>query len=154
MKFSHLAACVLLLVASTGVVVAADQGPAEIVAAQQAIRARAEARTGEFAKLTPEKVKRITEAQDRVFSLLQGVTSLDQLQPAQRAELDASLKVVEAGLRKEQKVCYNEASLGSNIPRRRCESADSREARSRDAREVMDRLQGSSRSEGVSLGGN
>ena len=138
-------ACAFLLAVAAGTAVASaapSQTPAEIVSYQKAIRAKVDAHQGEYATLSTEARNNITQAQDKIFQMLDGVQSLDQLSPEQKTALSNELDRVKSGLVANdgsRMICHIETPIGSNIAKKRCETVAEREARSRDTqRDLQD----------------
>ena len=79
-------------------------------------------------------------AQDKVFAMLQGVSSLDQLSPNQKTDLSNSLDEIKATLLANEgnrQICHRERKTGSNLIELRCETVADREAHARDSRTRM-----------------
>lgn len=121
----------------------APQSVAEILATQHGLRERLERRSGEYARFDGNAVRKMEHAQDQIFAMLSGVSSLDQLNPSQKVELSNALDEVKAVLTDNENnrlVCHIERKLGSNMMQRRCETVADREAHARaSAQEMRDR---------------
>ena len=142
----------LSLAMVSGMAFAADTAPAqapaeqttqsvsEILTVQRGLRDRLERHSGEYARFDNDAVARMERAQDKVFAMLRGVDSLDQLSPNQRTELSNSLDEIKAILLANEgnrQICHRERKTGSNMIQLRCETVAEREAHSRDSAEAM-----------------
>ncbi|QNP41855.1 hypothetical protein [Lysobacter solisilvae (ex Woo and Kim 2020)] len=84
---------------------------------QQDIREESERATGRYARFDRYELERMHRAQDRIFQLLDGVTELDQLNAADKAELLNALETVKAVITQndeDRQVCWREKTLGSH----------------------------------------
>ena len=118
----------------------ADDTVPEILQTQQALRAKLDQPGGEYARLSQSNVSRIHRAQDKVFRMLNGVESLDQLNRGQRTELSNALDDIKAALAGDagtRMVCHRERRTGTNLVEKRCESVADREARARESQQQM-----------------
>ena len=132
------------LLAAPACALAADaaQTPQEIVAFQRDLRAKLDAPTGDYKRYSPQQLEKMKRAQDSVFSMLDGVASLDALNQAQRIELSNKLDEIKATLlaREDSRmICHLERRTGSNMMVRRCETAASREENRREADIMLQR---------------
>ena len=117
-----------------------DDTAPEILATQHALRAKLDQREGEFAKFSPEQVARMRRAQDKVFSMLDGVDSLDALSAQERTELSNALSQIKATLADDEGsrvICRRERRTGTNLVEKRCETVAQREARARASQEQL-----------------
>jgi hypothetical protein len=113
---------------------------ADILATQHGIRDHLDKRDGEYAKYSDDAVRKMQRAQDRIFSMLSGVDSLDQLNQGQRTELSNALDQVKATLLAkddDRLICHIERKIGSNMMQRRCETVAQRNANAEEARKEM-----------------
>jgi len=147
-------AAALALVLVSGAAFAVDPAPAapatqppqsvsEILSVQHGLRERLDRHSGEYARFTPEAISRMEHAQDKVFVMLHGVTSLDQLNPQQRTDLSNSLDEIKAILlanEANRQICHRERRTGSNLLELRCETVAEREAHARESQEEMRRM--------------
>jgi len=151
MKFqTSLMTLAVALACASGVAFAADTQPApaaasnqvapetvaSILATQHGLRERLERRSGEYAHFDDNAIRKMERAQDRVFEMLAGVTSLDQLNPEQKVNLSNALDEVKAVLlanENQRVICHMERKIGSNMIQRRCETVEQREANAREA---------------------
>lgn len=123
-----------------------DQQPqtvAEILQVQKDLRSKLDNPTGEYSRYSQEDITRMRRAQDNVFSMLNGVDSLDQLNENQKTRLSNSLDEIKAILvadRGDRLICYRERRTGTNLVEKRCETAAQREARAQEAAEEMRRM--------------
>lgn len=118
---------------------ATQQAPetvASILATQHGLRDRLEKHSGEYSRFDDNAVHKMERAQDRIFEMLAGVNSLDQLNAGQRVDLSNALDEVKAVLlanENQRTICHMERRTGSNMITRRCETVEQREANARDA---------------------
>lgn len=143
MKIIALLGCgVLLASLASGPGIAGQQTAAsvpEILQVQHALRAKLDA-PGGVANFDKAAVQRIETAQDNVFRLLDGVTSLDQLNDQQKVELSNSLQVVQATVLAQEGnrvICHVERKTGTHLTTRRCESVADRERNAAETSKYM-----------------
>ena len=100
MKLLSLIGCGVLLASLTGTCLAnGDEGATtvpQILQMQHALRAKLESPSGEYSRFTESDIRKMEAAQDNVFHILDGVTSLDQLNDVKKTELSNSLDQVKA----------------------------------------------------------
>jgi hypothetical protein len=140
------------LASLTGVAFAADvapatptvessvQTPAEILQIQRALRERLEKPSGEYSRFDDAAIHKMERAQDRVFSMLKGIDSIDQLTPYQKTDLSNALDEIKATLlanESSRQICHRERKTGTNLVALRCETMAEREARARDSNQQM-----------------
>jgi len=137
----------VLLAASTAPVWAQDNGiddtAPKILNTQHELRTQLDNPTGEFSRFSPADLAKMRHAQDQIFAMLNGVTSLDQLTPNQKMELSNQLDQVKATLAQNEGnrlICHRERKTGTNLVEKRCETVADREARTRDAEEDMRKM--------------
>jgi len=122
---------------------ASQQAPetvASILSTQHDLRDRLEKRSGDYARYDDNAIRKMERAQDRIFQMLAGVTSLDQLNPTQKVDLSNALDEVKAVLlaKDDQRmICHIERKIGSNLSERRCETVAQRRANAEEARREM-----------------
>jgi hypothetical protein len=95
----------------------------EIVREQRAIREQTEGSTGKYSRFKPEAMARLTQAQEKIFRLLDGNQSVDHLNMNQKVELFNALEEVKAVLNDNEQdrlVCRRERKVGTTIPETRC----------------------------------
>lgn len=112
----------------------------EILQVQHALRTHLDAPGGPYARFDKGAVQQIETAQDRVFQLLDGVSSLEQLNDQQKVELSNSLQVIKATLFAQEGsrvICHVESKTGSHLTTRRCETVADRERNAAEARKYM-----------------
>lgn len=133
-----------LFALAAGPAFAADDGVddtvPEILATQHALRAKLDQREGEYSKFSHADLARMRRAQDTVFEVLDGVTSLDELNAAERTELSNALSQIKATLASDEGsrlICHRERKTGTNLVTKRCETVAEREARARDSQQQM-----------------
>lgn len=120
--------------------VEAPQSVSEILQFQHALRARLETPSGEYSRLDETAIHKMEHAQDKIFQMLAGVTSLDQLNAEQKTDISNSLDEVKAVLLANEGnrvICHRERKTGTNLVERRCETVASREARIHEANMMM-----------------
>lgn len=140
--FKVLALGVLLAAVAGNSIAAAAQQPeapqsvGEILQFQHALRTKLETPTGEYSRFDGNAIQRMERAQDKIFHMLAGVTSLDQLNADQKVDISNSLDEVKAVLLANdgnRMICHREHKIGSNLTERRCETVAAREVRIHDA---------------------
>jgi len=126
----------VMLIGLVGVVHANADKVAMILQQQREIRAQSEHSTGAYARFDPATLERMHSAQDTVFALLDGKTSVEQLAPDRQVELFNALEQVKAILaendRNRQK-CWREHKLGTTMKITRCATLAELEQVRRDA---------------------
>lgn len=144
MKILALIGCgVLLAGLATGPSIAGEKTVAsvpEILQVQHALRAKLDAPGGAYAHVDKDALQQIETAQDRVFQLLDGVTSLDQLNDQKKVELSNSLQLIQATLFAQEGsrvICHVESKTGSHLTTRRCETVSDRERNADEASKYM-----------------
>lgn len=119
---------------------APQQSVAEILKLQHGLRTRLDLPQGEYARFDEAAIARMKRAQDKVFNMLDGVQSLDELSDFQKTDLSNALDEIKAVLLANEDnrlVCYRERKTGSNLIQRRCETVRQREARAHDSQEQL-----------------
>lgn len=119
----------------------ADTTAPEILHTQHVLREKLDNPTGEYRNLSSEAIAKMRAAQDRVFAMLDGVASLDQLNKDQKVMLSNDLdqiKYLLANNEGNRLICHREKKTGSNMIQRVCETAAQRDA---DAEESQRSLQ-------------
>ena len=144
MKLSSLLGCGVLLATLAGPSLAGGEQAAatvpEILQVQHALRTKLENPVGEYARFDKDAIHRMETAQDRVFQLLGGVTSLDQLNDQQKNDLSNSLQLIKATLLANQGdrvICHMESKTGTHLTERRCETVANRDKNSAEAQKYM-----------------
>ena len=125
---------------ATSTVETSVQTPAEILQIQHALRDRLDKPSGEYSRFDDAAINKMKRAQDRVFIMLRGVNSIDQLTPYQKTDLSNSLDEIKATLLANEgsrQICHRERKTGSNLVALRCETLAEREARARDSQQQM-----------------
>jgi hypothetical protein len=148
-RHSIVLGCAILLASVSGACFAADNamaGPAttvpEILQMQHALRTKLEARSGEYSRFDEASIRKMEAAQDVIFQMLSGVSSLDQLNARQRVDLSNQLDQVKATLLAQEDnrlVCTIERKTGTNLTSRVCQTVAQREA---NHQESMRRMSG------------
>jgi hypothetical protein len=143
MKLQILIGCGVLLASLAGASMA-DDLPAttvpQILQMQHALRAKLDQPTGEYSRFDATAISEMKAAQDRVFHMLDGVTSLDQLNEGQKVELSNALDEIKAKLLAndgDRVICHIERKTGTHLSERRCESVASRERNAAEAQKYM-----------------
>ena len=130
---------VLLAGLTSPCLAASDDGATtvpEILQMQHALREKLDKPSGEYSRFDSNAIQRMEGAQDKIFHMLSGVTSISQLNEGQRVELSNALDQVKATLLAQEgnrMICHIERKTGSNMATRRCETVAQREANARDA---------------------
>lgn len=144
MKLQILIGCGILLASLAGVSMADDQ-PAttvpQILQMQHALREKLESPTGEYSRFSEGDIHKMEAAQDKIFHMLDGVSSVDQLNENQKTELSNALDQVKATLLANEDnrvICHIERKIGTNLTSRRCETVAQRQANTDEARRQMD----------------
>lgn len=110
----------------------------QILQQQREIREQSEKSTGAYARFGSSTLERMHDAQDRIFRLLEGVSTVEQLDPAGKAELFNALEEVKAILAENERnrqECWRESKLGTTLKVTRCATIAEREQIRSDARE-------------------
>jgi len=131
-----LAVCAPVLAQDSG----GDTTVPQILQTQHALRTKLDNPTGEYSRFSPDDLSKMRHAQDRIFQMLDGVTSLDQLKEDQKIALSNELDQVKATLTNNEGnrlICYRERRIGTNLLEKRCETVDEREARAHDSQQQM-----------------
>jgi hypothetical protein len=144
MKLKSLLVCGALLAGLSGFCLAAPDDGArtvpEILQMQHQIRTKLESRTGEYSRFDASQILKMETAQDTVFRLLDGVTSLDQLNETQRIEVSNALDQVKATLLANEGsrvICHMERKTGTNLTTRQCRTVAGRQADQEEAQRRM-----------------
>ena len=109
----------------------------QILQQQREIRAESERATGAYARFGHSALDKMQRAQDRIFKLLDGVDSLEQLDREQQAELFNALEEVKAVLAEndnDRQICQRERKTGSTLRHTRCATVAERARILEDAR--------------------
>jgi hypothetical protein len=145
MKLLSLIGCGVLLVGMAGSCLANGDEAAttvpQILQMQHALRTKLESPSGEYSRFSESDIRKMEAAQDSVFRILDGVTSVDQLNEGQKTELSNALDQVKATLLANENarvICKIERKTGTNLTSRRCETVAQREANMREARRQID----------------
>lgn len=145
MKLLSLIGCGVLLASMAGTCLANGDEPAttvpQILQMQHALRAKLESPSGEYSRFSESDIRKMESAQDQVFHILDGKTSVDQLNEGQKTELSNALDQVKATLLANENnrvICKIERKTGTNLTSRRCETVAQREANAAEARRMID----------------
>ncbi|TQD41013.1 hypothetical protein [Marilutibacter aestuarii] len=134
---------VALALASTLALASANK-VGQILEQQREIREQTEGSTGDYARFEPRALARIEAAQDQIFSLLDGVSAVEQLHPDQQAELFNALEEVKAVLadnEDDRQHCWRERKLGTTMKETRCATVAEMRAVQEDTRNYLNRGQ-------------
>ena len=143
MKPLLLMGCGLLLASMAGTCLAAGDRVAtattvpEILQAQHALRAQLDAPAGAYSRYDAAVVRQVEATQDQVFRLLEGVSSLDQLNQQQQVDLSNKLELIRSTLLAQEGsrvICRVERKTGTHLASRRCETVADRERNAAEAR--------------------
>lgn len=144
MKIIALIGCGILLAGlASGPVDAGQTAPtsvAEILQVQHALRAKLDSPSGEYSRFDADAIHRMEAAQDRIFAMLNGVTSIDQLNAKQTVDLSNDLELVKATLFAQEGnrvICHIERKTGTNLAERRCETVANRNKNVEESRVFM-----------------
>ncbi|WP_159016830.1 hypothetical protein [Cognatiluteimonas profundi] len=146
MKLIPLMGCGVLLASLAGTCLAGGDQAAtattvpEILQVQHALRAKLDAPRGEYSRFDAEAVRKVEATQDQVFRMLDGVSSLDQLNQQQQVDLANKLELIKSTLLAQdgnRVICRVERKTGTNLTTRRCETVASRERNTAEARKYM-----------------
>jgi sulfur relay (sulfurtransferase) DsrF/TusC family protein len=145
MKVRFVGPLVVGLVMIAGAAFAAEpqQSVAEILKLQHGIRERLESPHGEYTRFSDADIAKMERAQDKVFLMLDGVKSLDELKDNEKTDLSNALDEVKATLLANEKnrlICHRERKTGTNLTSLHCETVGEREANAHDAQEQMREL--------------
>ena len=139
-----LLASALLLTAFAGTAFADTAAPSqsvqEILQVQHALRDKLNAPHGEYSGLNRDAVGKMESAQDKIFRMLNGVASLEQLNAEQMVELFNAQEQVRVTLLAnagDRKICHHERKTGSNMIQLRCETVAEREKNQEDSHKFM-----------------
>lgn len=111
-----------------------------ILQLQHALRAKLEKPSGEYSRFDNAAIGKMERAQDKVFGILDGVESLDQLNVFQKTELSNLLDEIKSVLlanEQNRTICHRERKTGTNLLELRCETLADREARAREAGQML-----------------
>lgn len=145
MKTAFLTSLAVGLLLAAGAVRAdgAAQTPAEILRFQHALRAKLDNPTGEYSRFSTDALMRMKRAQDKVFTMLDGVKSMDELSEDKKIELSNSLDELKSILLANEGsrlICRRETKIGTNISTKRCETVADRAARSEESQRAMSEM--------------
>jgi hypothetical protein len=117
-----------------------DDTVPEILHTQHALRTKLDNPTGEYSRFSPDDLNKMRRSQDKIFQMLDGVTSLDQLKEDQKIALSNELDQVKATLTQNEGnrlICYRERRIGTNLLEKRCQTVAEREASARQSQQQM-----------------
>ena len=117
-----------------------DDTVPEILHTQHALRTKLDNPTGEYSRFSAGDLNTMRHAQDKIFQMLDGVSSLDQLKEDQKIALSNELEQVKATLTQNEGnrlICYRERRIGTNLLEKRCETVAEREAHYRESQMQM-----------------
>lgn len=118
--------------------------PPQIRAEQDALRVELQKKKGDYAHLSDDERAAILHAQEPIYALTEGKTTVDELNGDQRIALANALESVKALVNKADDarvVCERVRVVGSNMPQNKCMTVAQR-------RKIQERL----RTEGVRVG--
>lgn len=104
---------------------------------QTEIRKQIESEHGKYHRYSPAARDRIAKAQKRVERIIDGVSTVDQLNPVQQAELSNSLEHIKAEIVQnddDRQVCERERRIGSQRKTIVCATVAERRAIAEEAR--------------------
>lgn len=141
--FVNRAILVCALMLSVAVAFAGDDKLAAILQQQRELAAKLD--SADTAGMTKRQANQVRKAQAEIFSIAEGVSSLDQLNIEQRVRLDNALEVVNTQVKgtrlaaREQDICWRERPTGSKIEITRCGTEEEREEARSGARGYLER---------------
>lgn len=98
-----------------------------ILQQQREIREESERSLGAYSRFDRDALNRMQGAQDRIFHLLEGVASIEQLSRDQQVELFNALETVKAVIADNEgsrQKCWREHKLGTTLKQTRCATMD------------------------------
>lgn len=157
MKASRL--ITLLILSIVAVTAAANVDKTGLILKEQReIRRESETSTGEYARFDRQALERMHHAQDKVFELLDGVSTVDELKPDDQVELFNALEEVKAVISEndaDRQQCWRERKLGTTMKTTRCATMSELRAVKDDTRGYLDSpTMCSSGAGGADCGGN
>ncbi len=111
---------------------------------QYALRNAVESGEGKFALLEPADRSKLIRAQDEIFQILDGVTSVKRLNNRDQEALYNAQHVVAAIVTKnedDRSICYSTPDLGTHLATLRCRTVAEAEAMRVDNKDKFARLQ-------------
>lgn len=109
----------------------------QILAEQKQIRDEIDSPRGKYSRFDDRAQAKLRKAQERIFELLDGGRTLEQLNKDEQVDLLNAVEEVKAVLadnRKDQLECWREPKLGSGMKVTRCETVATRERLREEAR--------------------
>lgn len=109
---------------------ATSQDVGVILSEQKQLQQDVSAGKGVLSRLSPKDKEALAKAQGRVFALLEGKSTIDELPMEQRVEAFNALEAIKAIVSakpKEQTICRRERALGSHRSVTSCRTAEERE---------------------------
>lgn len=116
------------------------QSVAEILQIQHDLRDKLNKPSGEYSRFDEATISRMKHAQDNVFRMFSGITTLDQLSENQKVEVSNSLDEIKSILLANEGnrlICYRERKTGTNLLTKRCETYADRQAHARESEQTM-----------------
>lgn len=121
----RLAICALVLLAGVSLQAVAESTTFEaIIQEQQQIKS--EFAQGEYPDLTPRAKRLLTSAQDTIFSVAEGKSSVDEMSPDDQVRFKNAVEQVNAILigrrsgEESKEVCWRERQVGSQVMKTVC----------------------------------
>ena len=139
MKGKLVAVTMLLIAWSSGQAgfVASGTDTRQILIEQRQILEEVENPTGKYSRFSDQAQHKLKAAQAKIFALLDGGRTLDQLGKDEQVELLNSVEEIKAIIANNQKdklECWREPKLGTNLKVTRCETVATRERLREEAR--------------------
>ena len=109
----------------------------QVLAEQKQIRNEVESPRGKYSRFNERAQVRLRAAQERIFALLEGGRTLEQLNKEEQVQLLNAVEEVEAVLadnEQDKLECWRESKLGSKLKVTRCETVATRERIREEAR--------------------
>jgi len=101
------------------------------------------ARSGEYGRMTPGRIARMTSARNKIAALLKDHVTATELKDEDRIEVYNQQEIVLSAMRsadKDRIVCKRVAAIGTRLAKTECMTVSQREARAKRAREDVDRI--------------
>lgn len=140
MKGRTLTMAMLLIACSSGQAgfVASGTDARQILLEQRQILNEVEKPTGKYSRFGDQAQRRLKAAQAKIFALLDGGRTLEQLGKDEQVELLNSVEEIKAIIANNQKdrlECWREPKLGTKLKVTRCETVATRERLREEARQ-------------------
>ena len=101
------------------------------------------ARSGEYGRMTPGRLARMSSARNKIVALLKDHASATDLEDEDRVEVYNQQEIILSAMRsadKDRIVCKRVAAIGTRLAQTECMTVGQREARAKRAREDVDNM--------------